>query len=294
MTRLSALRANVGAARSRRMKLLKSILPVRTYRASRLALRRAVLRAVEGDSASLSPGLPVLVAEQPTYAPMRVYAQPGDPPVRIGRYCSINETVTLVPGSEHPLDAVTIFHFYWTMGEGEPEPSISRGPITIGSDVWIGRDALVMSGVNINHGAVVAARAVVTKDVAPYEIVGGVPARHIGWRFDEQTREELLKIAWWTWPLEQVLAHRTQLYGRGGAVVDFIARHGGEVDAMKSALQCEICHPDGETSSSLDRTGGASRPPQRAVTCQMAWSSVRGSQWYGRVAVRCSRRASRS
>jgi acetyltransferase-like isoleucine patch superfamily enzyme len=246
MTRLSAFRASVGAAQSRRTKLLKMILPVRTYKASRLALQRMLLRAIEGDSTSLSPGPPVLIAEQPTYAPVRVYAQPEDPPVRIGRYCSINETVTLVPGSEHPLDAVTTCYFYWMMGEGEPEPSISRGPIMIGSDVWIGRDALVMSGVTISHGAAVASRAVVTKDVAPYEIVGGVPARHIGWRFDEQTREELLKIAWWAWPVEKVLAHRTQLYGRGDAVVDFIARHGGKVDAMTSALHCEVCNPDGD------------------------------------------------
>lgn len=245
MTRLFAVSA------SRRRKILKLILPVRTYKACRLALRRVVLRWIEGDSASLAPGPPVLITEHPTYAHMRVYAQPGDPPVRIGRYCSINETVTFVPGSEHPLDAVTTCHFYWTMGEGEPEPSLSRGPITIGNDVWIGRDALVLSGVIIDHGAVVAARALVTKDVAPYEIVGGVPARHIGWRFDEQTREELLKIAWWEWPVEKVLAHRKQLYGHGDAVIDFIARHGGKVDTMKSVLLCEVCQPDSYSSNSL-------------------------------------------
>lgn len=249
MTRIFGFSITAGAASSRRMRLLKLILPVRTYKACRLALRRQLLRWIEGDSASLEPRPPVLIAEKPTYAPMRVYAQPGDPPVRIGRYCSINETVMFLPGSEHPLDAVTTCYFFWMMGEGEPESSISRGPITVGCDVWIGRDALVMSGVNIDHGAVVAARAVVTKDVAPYEIVGGVPARHIGWRFDEQTREELLKIAWWTWPVEKVLAHRTQLYGRGDAVIDFIARHGGKVDAMESAERCEICDPDGAVAT---------------------------------------------
>lgn len=148
-----------------------------------------------------------------------------------------------MPGSEHPLDAVTTFFFYWGMGEGEPESGLSRGPITVGNDVWMGRDALVLSGVTISHGAVVGARAVVTKDVAPFEIVGGVPARHIGWRFDEQIREELLKIAWWDWPVNKVVAHRTQLCGRGDAVVDFIARHGGKVNAMTSVEQCMICDP---------------------------------------------------
>jgi acetyltransferase-like isoleucine patch superfamily enzyme len=238
------------------MKLSRLILPSPAYRALREALRRELLHWFEGAAAFSAPGPPILIAEQPTYAPMRVYAQGGDPPVRIGRYCSINETVTLMPGSEHPLDAVTTFHFYWGMREGEPEEGFSRGPITINNDVWIGRDALVLSGVTINHGAAVAARAVVTRDVAAYEIVGGVPARHIGWRFDEQTREELLKIAWWEWPVETVVAHRAQLYGRGDAVVDFIARHGGKVDAMTSAKQCEICDRGNPRDRSAGQQGG--------------------------------------
>jgi chloramphenicol O-acetyltransferase type B len=218
---------------------LNLILSSRAYQSRREALRQRVLHWIEGDNAWSAPGPPILFAEQPTFAPMRVYYENGDPPVRVGRYCSINETVTFMPGGEHPLDAVTTFFFYWGMGEGEPEPAGSRGPITVGNDVWIGRDALIMSGITVGHGAVVAARAVVTKDVAPYEIVGGVPARHIGWRFDEQIREELLKIAWWEWPVAAVLAHRAQLYSRD--LVGFIARHGGKVDAMTSALECDIC-----------------------------------------------------
>lgn len=222
------------------MKLLNLVLSSRAYQSGRKAVRRRVTQWVEGDRLWPEPGPSMLIAEQPTYAPMRVYYAAGDPPVRIGRYCSINETVTLMPGSEHPLDAVTSFFFYWGMGEGEPEQTLTRGPIIIGNDVWIGRDALIMSGVTIGHGAAIAARAVVTKDVAPYEIVGGVPARHIGWRFEEQAREELLRIAWWEWPVETVLAHREQLYSRGD-VVSFIARHGGKVDAMTSVLECDIC-----------------------------------------------------
>jgi acetyltransferase-like isoleucine patch superfamily enzyme len=223
------------------MKIVNLIVSSRPYQNRREALRQTLLRWLEGPSTFSAAGPPMLIADEPTYAPMRVYSYDGNSPVLVGRYCSINETVTLMPGSEHPLDAVTTFFFYWGMGEGEPEDGLSRGPITIGCDVWIGRDALVLGGTTIGHGSVVAARGVVTKDVAPYEIVGGVPARHIGWRFDEQTREELLRIAWWEWPVEKVLAHRTQLYGRGDAVVDFIARHGGKVDAMTSAEQCEIC-----------------------------------------------------
>jgi acetyltransferase-like isoleucine patch superfamily enzyme len=222
------------------MKFLNVIFPPRARQSARAALRQRLVHWTEGDNMWAAPGPPILFAEQPTTAPMRVCYAIGDPPVRIGRYCSINQTVTLMPGSEHSLDAVSTWGFYWGMGRGEPEVLGSRGPITIGSDVWMGQEALVMSGVTIGHGAVVASRAVVTKDVAPYEIVGGVPARHIGWRFDEQVRDELLRIAWWEWPVETVFAHRAQLYSRGD-VVDFIARHGGKVDAMAAAEQCGIC-----------------------------------------------------
>jgi acetyltransferase-like isoleucine patch superfamily enzyme len=73
--------------------------------------------------------------------------------------------------------------------------------VGLGSDVWIGADTLILEGVRIGHGAIVAAGAVVTKDVAPYAICGGVPARTIRSRFDDSTVEKLLRIAWWDWPL---------------------------------------------------------------------------------------------
>ena len=222
------------------MRLLNLLFSSRVYRARRDNLRSTLVRWTEGSCVLSAPGPPVVFAESPTYAPVRVYYADGDPPVHIGRYCSINPTVTLMTGSEHPLDAVTTFFFHWGMGVGAPEQTSSRGSITIGNDVWIGWDALIMSGVSIGHGAVVAARAVVTRDVAPYEIVGGVPARHIGWRFEEQLREALLRIAWWKWPVETVLAHRTQLLSRD--VTDFVSRHSETVDATASARQCEVCH----------------------------------------------------
>lgn len=197
------------------------------------------MRWTQGDIVLAAPGPPVVIAETPTFAPVRVHYADGDPPVRIGRYCSIHETVTLVTGSEHPTDAVTTFFFYWKMGVGTPEQPGTRGPITIGNDVWMGRDALVTSGVTIGDGAVIASRAVVTRDVAPYEIVGGVPARHIGWRFDEPIRQALAGIAWWKWPLEDVLAHREQLQSRD--VTAFVSRHGGTTDTATPAQPCEVC-----------------------------------------------------
>lgn len=80
----------------------------------------------------------------------------------------------------------------------------NRGDIVIGSDVWIGYEAVVLSGVTIGDGAIIGTRAVVTKDVPPYTIVGGVPARPIRKRFDDRTIAVLLRLRWWDWPRERI------------------------------------------------------------------------------------------
>ena len=79
-----------------------------------------------------------------------------------------------------------------------------KGDIVIGNDVWIGYEAVILAGVTIGDGAVIGSRAVVTKDVPPYTIVGGVPAKTIRRRFDEDTVEELLGLRWWDWPEEVI------------------------------------------------------------------------------------------
>lgn len=79
-----------------------------------------------------------------------------------------------------------------------------KGDIVIGNDVWIGYEAVILAGVTIGDGAVIGSRAVVTKDVPPYTIVGGVPARTIRRRFDEDIVEELLRLRWWDWPEEVI------------------------------------------------------------------------------------------
>ena len=83
-------------------------------------------------------------------------------------------------------------------------PNIQIGDIIIGNDVWIGYEAVILPGVTIGDGAVIGCRAVVTKDVPPYTIVGGVPAKPIRKRFDEETIKELQKIKWWDWPEEKI------------------------------------------------------------------------------------------
>jgi len=97
--------------------------------------------------------------------------------------------------------------------------------VQIGNDVWIGRGAFIMAGVSIGDGAVVGARALVSKDVEPYSIVGGVPATHIKYRFDADTIEKLMKIKWWNWP-DELIAERREFFAtpRFAELLDKYAR----------------------------------------------------------------------
>ena len=83
----------------------------------------------------------------------------------------------------------------------------NKGDIVIGNDVWIGYEAVIFPGVTIGDGAVIGTRALVTKDVPPYTIVGGVPAKPIRKRFDPETIDLLLKTKWWDWPKERIAKH---------------------------------------------------------------------------------------
>ncbi|HEY1096735.1 MAG TPA: CatB-related O-acetyltransferase [Alphaproteobacteria bacterium] len=131
----------------------------------------------------------------------------------IGRYCSISSNVTIA-ATPHPTDWLSThtFQFYragfipedikLTPIPYEPEINIPR--TTIGNDVWIGTHATIMQGITIGDGAIIAAGAVVTKDVAPYAIVGGVPAKLIRHRFDEETIQQLLELKWWELDADQL------------------------------------------------------------------------------------------
>ena len=145
--------------------------------------------------------------------------------LKIGSYSSIGPGVTILLGGEHHLDWVTTYPFSLLFDEARSLPGYphTKGDVVIGSDVWIGHEALVLSGVTIGDGAVIAARSVVTKDVEPYSIVAGNPSRHLKFRFPESTIQSLLKIAWWNWPPEQVKAARPFL--QSGDVDGFIAKY---------------------------------------------------------------------
>lgn len=126
------------------------------------------------------------------------------PATSIGAFCSIGRDVVLGPGL-HPTDILTThlfpsvsFYGICPVEKQIPEPEYK--PVTVGNDVWIGHRAVVMNGVKVGDGAVIGANAVVTKDVPPYAIVGGVPAKVIRYRFDERTIARLLAVKWWDLP----------------------------------------------------------------------------------------------
>jgi acetyltransferase-like isoleucine patch superfamily enzyme len=145
-----------------------------------------------------------------------------DDHVRIGKYCSIGDGVRFVFG-EHRTDRVTTFPLRAVCFNDAPHAdALSKGDIVVGHDVWLGAAATILSGVKIGNGAVVAAGAVVTKDVPPYSIVGGVPAKVIRMRLSEVQIAALEKIQWWNWPIEKVKANLECFYGDVDA---FIQRH---------------------------------------------------------------------
>lgn len=172
-----------------------------------LLLRHSLAYKIEewgweiGDHSYGAEGSPIVIEEK--------YAR-----LRIGKYCSIAREVLMILGN-HRSDTVTTYpfkdiSFAWPEAADATDDHSTKGDIVIGNDVWIGARANIMSGVTIGSGAVIAAAAVVTKDVPPYAIVGGNPARVIKYRFPEKTIERLLAIAWWDWP-EALIRERMQL-----------------------------------------------------------------------------------
>ncbi|GAA0783781.1 DapH/DapD/GlmU-related protein [Marinobacterium sediminicola] len=131
----------------------------------------------------------------------------------IGRFCSIAAHTRLNPGN-HPVEKAAMHHFTYRSslyGFGQDDSEFFQWrrdqPVTLGHDVWVGHGAVILAGVSVGNGAVIAAGAVVSRDVAPYTIVGGVPARPIRKRFSDEVIAGFERLAWWEWSHE-LLAER--------------------------------------------------------------------------------------
>ncbi len=129
----------------------------------------------------------------------------GSEPIVIGRYCAIGDGVRIISSNHETNRANLQRHLQSRLGFGALRQS--RGPVTIGNNVWIGDAAIILSGVVVGDGAVIAAGSVVTRSVPPFAIVAGSPARVVRRRFSEQVIERLTSIEWWEWPEERISAN---------------------------------------------------------------------------------------
>ena len=146
----------------------------------------------------------------------------------IGKFCSIAcGTKFLFNCANHTLKSLSTYTFPLFYEEWELEKSNittawdNKGDIVIGNDVWIGYEAVIMAGVHIGDGAIIAARAVVTKDVPPYTIVGGTPAKEIRKRFDAEVIQQLLMLKWWDWSTDKI--HQCLPYIAEGKLDELLA-----------------------------------------------------------------------
>jgi virginiamycin A acetyltransferase len=138
----------------------------------------------------------------------------------IGRFCAIAEGARFIMnGANHALGGFSTYPFNifghgWEHGfDPKSWEQEIRGDTTVGNDVWIGMEAVIMPGVTIGDGAIIGAKAVVTHDVPPYAIVAGNPAKPVKIRFDEWTVKRLLSIAWWNWPVDKITRNVNAIRG---------------------------------------------------------------------------------
>ncbi len=145
----------------------------------------------------------------------------------IGKFCALATGVKFIMnGANHKISGFSTYPFQvfgngWEKVTPQPGELPNKGDTVIGNDVWIGYEAVIMPGVEIGDGAIIASKSVVTKDVLPYTIVGGNPAKVIKKRFADEVIETLLEIAWWNWDIEKITRNLEQIVG-------------GDIEALKN------------------------------------------------------------
>lgn len=148
----------------------------------------------------------------------------------IGKFCSIACGAKFIfTSANHSLHSLStypfpIFYDEWELDGREVTSAwVNKGDIVIGNDVWIGYEAVILSGVQIGDGAIIGTRALVTRDVPPYTVVGGTPAKPIKKRFTEETISTLQALEWWNWPREKISQHIHTIQS-------------GDIEALRRAL----------------------------------------------------------
>ena len=149
----------------------------------------------------------------------------------VGNFCSIGYYCQ-IGMHEHPIDYLSTSPYLYgkeSLFQRQPLWDDRAAPPTIGHDVWVGSHAVIMQGITIGHGSVIGAGSIVTKDVAPYMVVAGVPARVIRPRFAAEAAAQLLASAWWDWPVERLRALEP-VYAAGARWHEVMAKMAGEGD----------------------------------------------------------------
>jgi len=144
--------------------------------------------------------------------------------LEIGKFCSIAEHVTIFIGGYHNPEFITTYPFSTAYSDiPYTDILVHKKKTTIGNDVWVGAHVIIMAGVTIGNGAIIAAGSVVVKDVGDYEIVGGNPAKTIKKRFSDEQIAALQKIQWWNWPIDKIKTEASLL--QSNQLDAFISKH---------------------------------------------------------------------
>jgi acetyltransferase-like isoleucine patch superfamily enzyme len=179
---------------------------IQRYREKRAKRAIRKLPKIERGAARFKARYPQYAFGRGSYGLPEVHDWKEGSTLKIGAFCSIAEGVQIFLGGHHRADWVTTFPFPAMVAQAAHIDGYSgtHGDVNIGNDVWLCTNSTILSGVTVGDGAIVAAGALVTRNVEPYAVVGGNPARFLRWRFPQEQRLLLQQSAWWDWPDEEL------------------------------------------------------------------------------------------
>lgn len=196
--------------------------------------------------------------------------------IELGAFCSIGAQVRVLAGSEHVMSRASTFPlntFLFEPGGGNALDAVDRGVTVIGNDVWIGLGAIVLSGVLVGDGAVIGAGAVVSRHVPSYAVVAGNPAQIIRYRFPKELRERLLRLRWWEWSDEEIVALKSSFMSNAATFIEVAERAHGR------RPQSELSRRLGEMPPNLltPHRGFVANPDHRVSELKRHIDATKGS-----------------